>query len=67
MNKRSHLLPRQASVPVKRSGAGKLRPRPTLSIVQDGCVLCGGVIRRMDREIYSEHSRCAPCHDALEG
>jgi hypothetical protein len=48
----------------------KQKKRPALQIVRvpkpDSCVLCGGVIRRFDREIFEMHMRCAPCHEALE-
>jgi len=48
----------------------KQKKRPPLAIVRapepECCNLCGGVIRRFDRETYEIHMRCAPCHEALE-
>ena len=48
----------------------KLHPKPQLSIVRapeaECCTLCGGVIKRFDREIFVLHGFCAPCHEALD-
>jgi len=48
----------------------KKKARPQLGIVRapepDRCPLCDGVIERFDREVFSLHDRCAPCHEALE-
>ena len=48
----------------------KQKKRPALQIVRtpepDCCSLCGGVIKRFDREVFELHMRCAPCHEALD-
>jgi hypothetical protein len=48
----------------------KQKKRPLLQVVRavepECCTLCGGVIKRFDREIFEIHARCAPCHEALE-
>ena len=48
----------------------KQKKRPELKIVRapepECCTLCGGIIKRFDREIFELHLRCAPCHEELE-
>ena len=45
------------------------KKRPALQIVRapeaECCTLCGGVIKRFDREIFVLHGFCAPCHEVL--
>ena len=59
-------LPPIASQKVRIAAPRRSRAQRTqISLQQDCCPLCGGVIARFDAEVFLAHGRCTPCHEAL--
>ena len=59
-------LPEIALRPVRTPRIRRTRRAHTAEITDTPhCPLCDGEITRFDMEVYDEHHRCAPCHEAL--
>jgi hypothetical protein len=56
-------LPEIAHHPMRKAPVRRARhPREAETM---HCPLCDGAITRFDMEVYEQHDRCAPCHEAL--
>jgi hypothetical protein len=58
-------LPEIALHPVRKPPIRKTRPARATAAETAQCPLCDGVITRFDMEVFEEHRRCGPCHEAL--
>jgi hypothetical protein len=59
-------LPEIALRQLKKPRIRRARPTQTTAAAErPHCPLCDGEITRFDMEVYEQHDRCAPCHEAL--